>query len=39
MVPAGVYTVLRELQQLLTVMTGACHTCKRPYDNNLTKHY
>ena len=25
------YAVLRELQQLLTVMAGACHTCNRPY--------
>jgi len=25
--------VLRELQQLLTVMVGACHTCKRLYDD------
>jgi len=23
--------VLRELQLLLAVMTGACHTCKRPF--------
>jgi len=26
-----VYAVLRELQLLLAVMTGACHTCKRPF--------
>ena len=34
------YAVLRELQHLLAVMAGACHTCKRPYHNtHLTKHY
>ena len=25
------YAVLRELQTLLTVWTGACHTCQQPY--------
>jgi hypothetical protein len=25
------YAVLRELQTLLAIWTGACHTCKRPY--------
>ncbi len=25
------YAVLRELQHLLAIWTGACHTCKRPY--------
>jgi len=25
------YAVRRELQQLLTVITGTCRTCKRPY--------
>src|SRR5919199_6607275 len=28
-----VYAVLRELQRLLAVMAGACHTCKRPFDD------
>ncbi len=26
------YAVLRELQPLLALMTGACPTCKRPFD-------
>jgi hypothetical protein len=26
-----VYAVLRKLQLLLAVMTGACHTCRRPF--------
>jgi CubicO group peptidase (beta-lactamase class C family) len=25
------YGILRELQQLLQVMTGACHVCRRPF--------
>jgi hypothetical protein len=27
------YAVLRELQTLLAVMTGACHTCNRSFDD------
>jgi SRSO17 transposase len=28
------YAVLRELQNLLGIWTGACHTCKRPYPDS-----
>jgi hypothetical protein len=28
------YAVLRELQQLLVVMTGACHICLRPFPDD-----
>jgi hypothetical protein len=28
------YGVLRELQQLLQVMTGACHLCRRPFHHD-----
>jgi hypothetical protein len=33
--PSGMtlYAVLRELQQLLVTMAGACHVCNRPFDN------
>jgi hypothetical protein len=28
------YAIVRELQHLLVVMAGACHTCHRPFDNS-----
>ncbi|ONI91012.1 hypothetical protein ALI144C_01980 [Actinosynnema sp. ALI-1.44] len=38
--PAGLtlYAVLRKLQALLAVWTGACHTCRRPVQTASAQH-
>src|SRR5436305_1551125 len=30
------YAILRLLQRLLVVMTGACHVCNRPFNDSLS---